>query len=203
VKAAVTRLWRLYHTPQGRKLVRYAIVSIVSAVIAFSVLTLVYGVLQLWTEVPSALFSNIVSTVPNYFLNRRWVWGKSGRSHLWREVVPFWVMSITGIVLALLTASLARHFSNEHDLGHVARTVVIVGANTFAFGTLWVLKFLILNRLFRTFPTPDRDEHAGAGSPVGTGSSQASFGTCDPGQESGSAVRSVPRSMKGASEQPT
>jgi len=155
VRAAILRLWRVYHTPQGQKVFRYAIVSAVSAVISFSILTLVYGVLQLWTEVPCALFSNIVSTVPNYFLNRRWVWGKSGPSHLWREIVPFWVMSFLGIVLALLTASFARHFSNAHDLGHVARTVVIVGANTAAFGILWVLKFLILNRLFRTLPVPD------------------------------------------------
>jgi putative flippase GtrA len=152
VRAAVARLWRLYHTPQGKKLFRYGMVSVISALIAFSLLTLVYGVLQLWTEVPSALFANIIATVPNYYLNRRWVWGKSGRSHLWREVLPFWVMSISGMVLALLTASLARHFSNAHDLGHVARTVVIVGANSAAFGIIWVLKFLILNRLFQHLP---------------------------------------------------
>jgi putative flippase GtrA len=165
VRAAVIRLWHLYHTPQGKKVVRYSAVSAVSALIAFSVLTLVYGVLQLWTEVPSALFSNIVATFPNYFLNRRWVWGKTGRSHLWREVIPFWVMSITGILLAILTASLARQFSDAHDLNHVARTVVIIGANTAAFGILWILKFLILNRLFQTLPVPDSE--AETGSPVG------------------------------------
>jgi len=160
MRAIVIRLWRLYHTPQGKKVVRYGMVSAVSALVAFTTLTLVYGVFQLWTEVPSAFFSNIVATFPNYFLNRKWVWGKSGRSHLWREVVPFWVMSITGITLALLTASLARHFSDAHQLGHVARTVVIVGANTAAFGTLWVLKFMILNRLFRSLPDPESDEEA-------------------------------------------
>jgi hypothetical protein len=30
----------------------------------------------------------------------------------------------------------------------LARTVLVVGANITAFGILWVLKFLILNRLF-------------------------------------------------------
>jgi len=157
MRAAITRLWRLYHTPQGRKLVRYTLVSGISALFAFSLLTLVYGVLQLWSEVPSALFCNIVSTVPNYILNRRWVWGKTGRSHLWREVVPFWVMSITGIVLALFTAALARNFSNTHNLDHLARTIVIVGANTAAFGVLWILKYLILNRLFRAIPVAETE----------------------------------------------
>ena len=165
MRAVITRLWLLSHTPGGRKLVRYGLVSAVSALIAYTTLIMVYGVLQLWTEVPSVLFSNIVATVPNYLLNRRWVWGKSGRSHLWREVVPFWVMSITGMVLALLTASLAREFSNSHDLSHLVRTIVIVGANTAAFGILWVLKFMILNRLFRSLPVTE-SETEGELSPI-------------------------------------
>ena len=53
-------------------------VSAASAVITYSTLVVVYGVLNLWTEVPSALFANVVATVPNYFLSRRWVWGKDG-----------------------------------------------------------------------------------------------------------------------------
>ena len=156
--ATAARLWRFYHTPEGTKLFRYGMVSVVSALIGFSILTLVYGVLQLWTEVPSALFSNILATIPNYYLNRRWVWGKSGRSHLWREIIPFWVMSISGMILALLTASLARSFSNAHDLGHVTRTIVIVGANTAAFGIIWILKFLVLNRLFQHLPVAESDQ---------------------------------------------
>ena len=31
---------------------------------------------------------------------------------------------------------------------HLARTILVVGANIAAFGILWFLKFLILNRLF-------------------------------------------------------
>jgi len=152
MRAAVMRLWHILHTPEGRKLVRYSMVSATSALFALTVLTLVYGVLRLWTEVPSAFFSNVVAGFVNYFLNRKWTWGKSGRSHLWREVAPFWVMTITGIVLALLTASLARRFSNAHHLSHLTRTLVIDGANTSAFGIIWVVKFMILNRIFQPFP---------------------------------------------------
>jgi putative flippase GtrA len=152
VRSAVVRLWMFCHTPEGRKLVRYGMVSVVSALFTFTVLTLVYGVLQLWTEVPSVIFSNIVATFFNYFLNRRWVWGKSGRSSLLKEVVPFWIMSISGMVLALFTASLARQFSDAHHLGHWTRTVVVIGANTCAFGIIWIGKFLILNRIFRQLP---------------------------------------------------
>jgi putative flippase GtrA len=115
VRPAVVRLWLFCHTPEGRKLVRYGLVSVVSALFAFTVLTVVYGVLQLWTEVPSVVFSNILATFFNYYLNRRWVWGKSGRSNLVKEVIPFWILSISGMVLALFTASLARQFSDTHD----------------------------------------------------------------------------------------
>src|ERR1700722_11723732 len=120
---------RFCGTPGGIKLIRFALVSVISALTSLVTLILVFGVLRLWSEVYSSLFANIVAGVPNYILNRRWVWGKSGRSHVWREIVPFWVMSIIGIVFALFVAALAHHFADSHHLHHLARTVLIVGAN--------------------------------------------------------------------------
>jgi putative flippase GtrA len=144
----VIQLWAFVQTPQGRKWVRYSMVSLISALISIVLITITYGILRLGSEVVCTLISNILAGIPNYFLNRRWVWKKGGRSHLWREVVPFWAMSIAGILFAIFTASLAQHFSNTHHLQHLARTVVVVGANIVGFGILWVLKFLVFNRLF-------------------------------------------------------
>jgi putative flippase GtrA len=146
---ALRRLWQFLHTPQGLKVIRYTMVSVISAITSLVILVLVFGVLKLWDEVVSTLIANILAGIPSYYLNRKWVWGKSGRSHLWREVVPFWVMSISGIAFALFTASLAQSFANAHHLQHLARTVLVIGANVAAFGILWFLKFLILNRLFK------------------------------------------------------
>ncbi|MGD0314152.1 MAG: GtrA family protein [Acidimicrobiales bacterium] len=148
MREAVMRLWRFCRTPEGLKLIRYTMVSAISALTSLVILTLVYGVFRLWTEVISTLFANIMAGFPSYFLNRRWVWKKGGRSHWWREVLPFWVMSITGIGFALVTSTWAHDFANAHHLHHLARTVLVVGANIAAFGTLWLLKFMILNRLF-------------------------------------------------------
>jgi len=144
----LTRLWNFARTPEGLKLIRYTAVSAISALTSLVILTIVYGVFRLWSEVISTLFSNVMAGFPSYFLNRKWVWKKGGRSHLWREILPFWVMSLTGIGFALFTASLVQQFANTHHLHHLARTVLVVGANIAAFGTLWVLKFIILNRLF-------------------------------------------------------
>jgi len=145
---AVRKLWRMAGTPEGLKLIKYTTVSAISALTSIVVLTVIYGVLRLGSEVTSTLIANIVAGVPSYILNRRWVWGKSGRSHWWREVLPFWVMSLTGIGFALYTATLAKEFANTHHLQHLSRTLLVVGANVAAFGIVWLFKFLILNRLF-------------------------------------------------------
>ena len=148
VKDALLRLWAMSRTPQGLKVIRYTMVSAISALTSLVILVFLFGVLRLGNEVVCTLIANILAGVPSYILNRRWVWGKGGRSHLWREVLPFWVMSITGIGFALVTSTLAHNFAVSHHLQHLARTVLVVGANIAAFGILWFLKFLILNRLF-------------------------------------------------------
>ena len=158
LRDAVVRLWRLYHTPHGRRLFRYTAVSGISTMVSFAVLGIVYGVIRLWSEVPSTLFANMVATVPSYYLNRNWAWGKSGRSHLTREVLPFWAMAVSGILFSIFTASEAQHFSNLHNLHHLGRTVLVLGANLAAFGVLWVLKFLLFNKLFHVHPLEDADE---------------------------------------------
>jgi len=123
-------------------------VSVISAAISLVILTIVFGVLRLWSEVYSTLFSNVLAGIPSYILNRRWVWKKSGRSHIWREIVPFWVMSIIGIVFALIVAGWAHDFAVAHHLHHLVRTALILAANIAAFGILWLLKLFILNRIF-------------------------------------------------------
>ncbi|MGD0378353.1 MAG: GtrA family protein [Acidimicrobiales bacterium] len=155
--ATVKRLWRLYHTPTGKKMFRYATVSVISTAVSFTVLGLVFGVFRLWTEVPSTVFANLVASVPAYYLNRSWSWGKSGRSHVFKEVVPFWTMTAIGIALSIGTASLARHLSNVYNLQHLGRTVVVEGANTGAFALLWIVKFMVFNRLFNVDPVAHAD----------------------------------------------
>ena len=93
MKKALVRLWRFSRTPDGLKVVRYTMVSVISAATSLVILTIVFGVLRLWSEVVSTLFANIMAGIPSYYLNRRWVWRKGGRSHIWRELLPFWVMS--------------------------------------------------------------------------------------------------------------
>ena len=150
MRDVVVNLWRYFNTPSGKKMFRYTMVSVISTGVSTVVLLLVYGVFRVWTEVPSAVFGNLVATVPSYYLNRTWAWGKTGRSHIRREIIPFWTLALAGILLSVVTESEARHIGLSylrHD--HLARTVLVLGANFLAFGLLWVVKLLVFNRLFK------------------------------------------------------
>gem|GEM_PF-254253 len=143
-----TQLWAFYRSPLGVKLYRYVMGSVITTVVSFSVLTLVFGVLHLWGAVACTVFANVVATVPGYWLNRNWTWGKTGRSDVWREVAPFWILSVVGIAIAMGTATLAADYSRAHDLHSLASTAVVDGANLVAFGLLFVGKYLVFNRMF-------------------------------------------------------
>ena len=144
----LAHLWAWLHTPPGRKLFRYSMVSVISTAVSFVVLGLVYGVLRLWTEVPSTVFANAVATFPSYWLNRNWAWGKTGRSHLMKEVVPFWIAAAAGIAFSMVGAAVARDINTTEHLGHLAGTILVLVANVLSFGVFWVLKLMLFNRLF-------------------------------------------------------
>jgi len=157
------RVWEWLHTHEGKKVFRYSMVSVISTGVSFVVLFLVYGVLRLWSEVPSTVFANAVATIPSYWLNRSWAWGKSGRSHLVKEVIPFWIMASIGIAFSIVGASLARHVGTTHHLNHAELTAVVLLANVLSFGLFWVLKLKLFNRLFHVEPLIDEiDEHVEA-----------------------------------------
>jgi putative flippase GtrA len=151
-------LWQKRDTPQAKQLFRYSMVSVISTAVSFGVLAIVFGVLHLFGEIGSTVFANVCATIPSYYLNRKWVWGKGGRSHLLKEIVPFWCMSAFGIFVSIGGAAVARHFGIEHHLTHIQQTVVVLAANVASFGVFWILKYLVFNRLFHVHPLEELDE---------------------------------------------
>jgi putative flippase GtrA len=145
----LTRIRRILNTSTDKKMFRYTMVSVVSTALTFSLLGIFFGVFRLWTEVPSTIVANAVMIVPYYYLNRRWVWGKTGRSHWRRELLPFWLLSTWGLLLSIVSAALARHISHANHLSHTAATAVLLTVTLTAFGIVWVIKFIIFNRMFR------------------------------------------------------
>jgi putative flippase GtrA len=160
----LSRLHAFYdwlHTHEGRKIFRYTMVSVISTAVSTIVIVLVYGVAHLWSEVPSTIFGNAVASFPSYWLNRQWAWGKSGRSHFVKEVLPFWVMAVLGIAFSIIGAALAHHVGVHYKLHHLELTVLVLVANVVSFAVFWVVKLVVFNRLFR-IELKEFDEHLAA-----------------------------------------
>lgn len=107
-----------------------------------------------------------VGTVPSFELNRRWVWGKTGRRSVRSEIGPFCVLSFAGLALSTALVSAAGNWALGAQLPTAWRTAVVLAANVVAFGSLWVLQFLVLDRVLfsRRGPGPRTDGSGASGS---------------------------------------
>jgi putative flippase GtrA len=143
---------------EGRKLIRFTTTSVVSTLISETVILFTYGLRILPGEIQATIVGNLVAMVPAYNLNRRWAWGKRGRSRFTTEVLPFLAMSFAGSTFALLGAVYARHLVHTHHWAHLINTGIVGGTNIASFAVFWVLKMLLFNRIFR--PAELRDASA-------------------------------------------
>jgi putative flippase GtrA len=128
------------------QLVRYSAVSVIATLTGQTVLGVLVATrwaLPVWANI----IATGVGTVPSFELNRRWVWSQRGPRSLRREVVPFVVLSFTGLALSTGAVSVAAGWVARAGLTGAARTLTIQAANLAAFGTLWVVQFVLLDRV--------------------------------------------------------
>jgi putative flippase GtrA len=137
-----------------RKLMRYGAVSLVATATSLTVLGVLVG-----TRVDSPVWANVVATavgtVPSFELNRRWVWRKAGGRSLAAEILPFCALSFAGLVLSTVTVAAAARWANDTGFTGSLRTVAVELANVSAFGALWVIQFVVLDRLLFVAPRHD------------------------------------------------
>lgn len=132
--------------PEGKKFVRYSMVSVVSVIVYEVLLFATLGLFH-WSARGANVFSVAVSAIPSYYLNRAWAWGKSSRSHFMKEVVPFWAMALLGLVFSTWAADFAKTLADQVTSVHMVRTLIVMFAGLAAFGVLWIAKFVILNKV--------------------------------------------------------
>jgi putative flippase GtrA len=125
-------------SPTITKWLRYSTASVAGVCVGQPVLWLCYGVFG-WSDLTSNLVSVTCGAVPNYLVNRYWTWQQSGKNRLWGEVVPFWVMSVLGMILSLIAVDYADR--------RWGTTLAVAIAQLAGFGVVWVAKFLVLDRL--------------------------------------------------------
>jgi putative flippase GtrA len=140
-------------TDLGRKTVRYAAVSVIAIAISLVTNALCYGVLR-WDKTPSQLAAFVTSTIPSYYLNRAWVWGKNGKSSLHREVIPFWGIGIVQLVISLAFVRWAQGLVENATDSHGVRTLGFLFNNLCIYGVMWVGKFVFFNKILFVHKTP-------------------------------------------------
>lgn len=136
----------LARSERGRKAIRYTLVSGVSVVVA-AVALFILSFFFHWTDRSAAIASAVAGGIPNYYLNRRWAWGRTGRSHLWREIVPFWVIAFVGLAFSTWTTTFAGSIADTITDHRLLRSVIVVIGMITGYGILWIVKFILFNRV--------------------------------------------------------
>ena len=131
------RLWAEY----GTRLMRYGGVTVVTTVVGLTTLFVGLSVIDL-PRASANLLSVVVSTPFAYYLNRRYVWErKPGNHSASREVGPFWIMNLLGLVFSTLVVWLAGFLNDS--------TPFLLLSQLSAFGALWLVKFAFLEKYLR------------------------------------------------------
>lgn len=137
-------------TEGGRRAIRYSATSLIGVVGTQVLIVIFYKWLKidivdsLEPEVQANLASTMVMSIPAFALNKYWVWGKRGRAHLRREVLPFWAFTVAGWTLSTAMVALVSSWAEPHSL---TQTIYVMAANIAGFGTLWILKYLFLDKI--------------------------------------------------------
>ena len=106
--------------------------------VGHSVLSVCHGVLG-WSAVGANIAAWMVGTAPAYLLSRAWVWQHSGPHRLGGEVLTFWIMALIGLGLSSVTVAIIEHLAD--------RTALVVAGNLGAYGSVWVAKYVFLDRV--------------------------------------------------------
>lgn len=126
--------------------VKYSMVSVVNVFVGQGLLIMLHAIWGL-----NATLSNVISVclsaIPAFYLSRAWVWqkrGRIGKTELRNEVLPFWAFVIVGLVFSTIVVSLATKVSKNALVPNIASMA--------AFGMLWVIRFFLMDLLFRHRP---------------------------------------------------
>jgi putative flippase GtrA len=135
----------MFRSPTGVKLFRYSMASVVAVAVSTVLFVTFDGAIG-FSAVVSSTLATAIAAVPSYELNRKWAWGKSGRSHLLKEVIPFWSLAFVGWAFSTFSVHLMENYAKSHHFSHLLQTVTVTLVYIGAFGVLWVGKFIIFNK---------------------------------------------------------
>jgi len=139
------------------RLARYAATSGVAFAVSEATLLILYG-LNLTTATVAALMASLAGTVPSYLLSRYWIWREASRERVLRQVILYWIVSISCIALtSLLTGALASFA----PAGHPFHLLVVAIGYPIVMLTFWLIKFVIYQQIIFPNAHASRDPEDG------------------------------------------
>ncbi len=149
VQTSPRQLIEHFKTAEGKKKIKYAAVSAVAILVGAMTTLICYNVIG-WDEHEkrkTLIAAFIVSSIPAYYLNRLWVWGKSGRSSLMKETVPFWVVSFIQFGISYVYVQWAQGLVEAHTANRLFRAAGIQFNQIFIYGIMWIGKYIFFNKV--------------------------------------------------------
>jgi len=131
-------------TGRVAKLLRYSAVSGISTATSLSILGILVGLFGVDAVVANVV-ATAVGTVPSFELNRRWVWCDRSQRSVLRQVTPFCTLSFAGLVISTLAVRAVSARTIDWSRGW--HTLAVEAANVAAYGALWVVQFVLLDRV--------------------------------------------------------
>jgi putative flippase GtrA len=130
-------------TRTGTQAVRFVLVAAVSLGASQIALFLFIGPLHMTGGI-SGVLAAIVGAIVSYFLSRR-AWDRKGRPNVWRETIPFWLVSVGAWLILGLAAHLGTVLAHDLNLHHFERHAVVGGIYLLANCVTFVIRFLIFH----------------------------------------------------------
>ena len=131
------------------KLAKYTGASVAGVIVGQSTLFVFSAVLE-WSPGWANLMAATLGAIPNYVINRYWTWSKRGKNHLWREVMPFWLLTLAGLGMSTWMVLVASSQWPDSQLA-------IQAANLAGYGSVWFIKLLVLEHLLFKHDEPTAD----------------------------------------------
>jgi putative flippase GtrA len=85
--------------------------------------------------------------VLNFVITRRWVWGRTGRPRVRRELLPYLAVIGLGGLASISLTTLSGSLLTPLNLPHVWWVVLVDGAYVAGYALVFVVKFTLLDRL--------------------------------------------------------
>jgi putative flippase GtrA len=136
---------RKYSKVDYAKLLRYFGTSIGSVTYTEILLVILHSNFHV-----SNLTANMVATASAtlwvFPVSKRWIWKNKDQVSLKSQVLPFWIMAALGFAFSSVVVYETQKLSSS--------SITLVLSNLSAYGLLWILKFVILERIFLK-PSPE------------------------------------------------